>query len=71
MGNLVAYADNPNIIQNLPRGLKGYSIDFYWNGSSRAGMKVSPGIYHVAVYLKYTSGEYKKSKITKLVGIGN
>ncbi|MCX7726819.1 MAG: fibro-slime domain-containing protein, partial [Chitinispirillaceae bacterium] len=63
VGNLVEWAHEEDFYKFLKTSgsLTGqenssvYQLDFYWNGSNHAGMKVSPGIYKVIFYLKSVS----------------
>jgi fibro-slime domain-containing protein len=68
-GNLVASAKNDDLASDLPKGLSGYQIDFYWNGSNSFGMKVAPGVYKTIVYVNYTSSKYKDFNIMNTIGI--
>jgi hypothetical protein len=45
-----------------------FHFDMYWNGSNSRGMRVSPGIYRVILYLKYEN-EARPKKYIGTVGI--
>ncbi len=78
VGNLVNYTYENDFLDFLENkckcisdqmGASLYTLDFYWNGSNRNGMKVAPGIYRVVFSLKYRNSSRKDVKLVSIVGI--
>lgn len=69
IGNMVNRAVNSDLTASVPKGINDYDINFYWNGSSKSGYKVAPGVYRVVANIINSSSKYKGMRYTGLIGI--
>lgn len=74
-GNLVQsteFLDLAEQLRQLYPDKDNVPVDLYWNGSNSKGMAVSPGLYHLVIYIDYKDDiNYTDLKDYVRIGIGH
>jgi hypothetical protein len=73
VGNTVNWGNTDDLFHGVPdNNQTAPSFDFYWNGLNANGMKCSPGVYRVVIYIDYPgASNISDVKLIKKVGLGS